>query len=75
MKAGHRAVGESKHLNNLVRESVHASGGIDVSMRRWTGSLYPCFLCLRLDTNKPNLNQQSEQNYFNSLLTESNLTL
>lgn len=42
----------SKWLNNLVRESVCASAGIDVSMREWTGSLYPCLLSLRLHTNK-----------------------
>lgn len=60
MKAGYRAVGGSKRLKNLVRESVCAGGGIDVAIRGWTGSLYPCFLCLRLDTNKPNLNQQSD---------------
>lgn len=46
------AVFGSKWLDNLVRESVCASAGIDVSMRDWTGSLCPCLLSLRLHTNK-----------------------
>ena len=39
-------------LDYLVSESVRAGAGIYVSGRDWAGSLYPCFVSVRLDTNK-----------------------
>ncbi len=54
MKAACRCVQflGGKRVDNLVRESVCANAGIDVSRGDWAGSLYPCLLSLRLDTNK-----------------------
>lgn len=51
-----------KWLDNLVRESVCASAGIDVSRGGRAGSLYPRLLGLRLDTNKHNFSQECKKN-------------